>query len=140
MSDQKVYFIRPVGLPGPIKIGCSSGPEFRVEAIQTWSPMKLELAAMVDGDFDLERQLHNCFADLHFHGEWFHAAPRLLAALDSIAAGVPVEIAVDLTDVRGDIRAESYRLRGEARRNKPQNRVAKLRARTPTSQEERVAS
>lgn len=108
MSDQFVYFIKPVGMDGPIKIGCSWKPVDRLQSLACWSPYPLEIAATVDGGFSLEWNIQNCFADSHSHHEWFHATPRLLAAVEALKAGVPVHEAIDLNDTRGDLRAAHY--------------------------------
>jgi hypothetical protein len=90
-------------MDGPIKIGWSGVPESRLASVLVWSPILLEIAATCDGGRSLELNLHKCFADLHSHGEWFKADPRLTDAVEKIAAGVPVEQAVDLADMRGSI-------------------------------------
>ena len=64
-----VYFLKPVRKKGPIKIGCSFRPVSRLTAMMSWSPYKLEIVAQIEGDFVLERKIHNCFADSHSHGE-----------------------------------------------------------------------
>lgn len=91
-----VYFARPVGMDGPIKIGWSNSPEKRILSLMTWSPFPLELVAMISGDRALEKNIHECFADLHTHSEWFRAEPRLVKAVELIAAGVRVGLAIDL--------------------------------------------
>lgn len=98
-----LYFIKPVGMDGPIKIGCSKEPEHRLQGLAYWSPVPLEIMAFVPGSFDLERNVHQCFADAHSHKEWFHAIPRLVAAIAAIKAGMPVSEAIDLKDRRGKI-------------------------------------
>lgn len=103
MTTRYVYFIRPVGLDGPVKIGCSEAPKRRLASLMSWSPLELELVAAVPGGFDLERNIHECFSDLHSHREWFKASPRLTAALLKIASGVPVESAIDLTKRSGPV-------------------------------------
>lgn len=72
--------------------------------------------AMVPGGFDVETQVHSCFADLFLHREWFRPEPRLMDAIAKLQAGIPLAEAIDLTDVRGNIRAEEYRRRGETTR------------------------
>lgn len=91
-----VYFIKPAGMPGPIKIGCSYIPTERLSALSTWSPFALEIIATVEGGQRLERNIHECFADLHSHREWFHAGARLVEAIEKIKSGVPIERAIDL--------------------------------------------
>ncbi|MCA0343840.1 MAG: GIY-YIG nuclease family protein [Proteobacteria bacterium] len=101
---QQIYFIKPIGLAGPIKIGCSVWPCERVSQVMTWSPLPLELVHSFPGGFEVERQIHRCFADLHSHREWFHAGDRLLNAIEKIKSGVPLQSAIDLHDDRGSIR------------------------------------
>lgn len=92
MSDSYVYFLRPVGQPGPIKIGCSRLPQKRLETFISWSPVQLEIAHTIPGgSYALETKLHLAFADAHSHSEWFTATPRLLDMIDALLAGVPVE-------------------------------------------------
>lgn len=113
-----IYFIRPIGQPGPIKIGWSGKPANRLATIMPWSPMPLEIVATCEGERSLELNLHRCFADQHSHGEWFHAHPRLTSAVEAIAAGAPAASAVDLKDIRGAF--------GTGRRNLPENVRRKL--------------
>lgn len=88
MSTQRyVYFMRPVGSEGPVKIGCSVLPSKRLLAISAWSPHPLEVAAQTPGHFDLEAAFHARFEHLWTHGEWFRADPELTATIDAVAAG-----------------------------------------------------
>lgn len=103
-SGQFVYFIKPVGRKGPIKIGVSWKPLERLSGLMAWSPVKLEIIATIEGTCKLEHNIHACFADCHSHREWFHPAPRLLAAIEKIAAGIPVEEAINLQNKVGSIR------------------------------------
>lgn len=97
MSGYFIYFLRPVGQVGPIKIGCSSHPQARLDALMTWAPIPLEIIATVPGDFNLEKNIHECFAADFSHHEWFHASDRVVEFVGKVAAGVPVHEAVDLT-------------------------------------------
>lgn len=83
----KVYFIKPVGMAGPVKIGCSSLPERRLVELTIWSPFQLEVVVAVDGNEDLEWRLHASFAADRSHSEWFHASDRLTATMAAIADG-----------------------------------------------------
>ena len=103
MKDKYVYFIKPVGMSGPIKIGCSDAPSARLAALATWSPFPLEIIATIPGGYALERNIQECFLDVHSHREWFHGAPRLQSAIAKLAAGVSVEDAIDLSDRKGSI-------------------------------------
>lgn len=91
-----VYFLRPKGQLGPIKIGCSHSPELRTYFFQSWSPLELELAAVTPGSWCLERQIQAMFAEQHSHGEWFFPCRALLSLIDRLAAGEKIE---DLIDV-----------------------------------------
>ena len=82
-----VYFLRPVGLAGPVKIGCSRVPEERLKTYTAWSPFRLELAAKIKGDAVLERRFHARFAFLHSHGEWFKGHPDLSRVVREISEG-----------------------------------------------------
>jgi hypothetical protein len=82
-----VYFIRPIGMRGPVKIGCSNSPERRRGALQTWCPFPLEIVAEVRGSLDIERRFHSLFRELHQGHEWFEWAPELQGVMDAVAAG-----------------------------------------------------
>lgn len=99
-----IYFIRPVGMVGPIKIGCSNSVDDRLEGLAVWSPFKLEVIYTEKGNYALEQKLHQCFADYHSHREWFHPGERLLKAIGRLIAGETIEQAIDLSDARGSIR------------------------------------
>lgn len=98
-----VYFIKPVGMDGPIKIGCSGVPEQRLLSLAMWSPFPLEIIVTIKGGIRLEKNIHECFSYLHSHHEWFAADDRLISAIDLLKRGVPVELAIDLSDRRGSI-------------------------------------
>lgn len=104
MSGSFVYFIKPVGAPGPVKIGCSEYPVGRLDTLMAWSPVPLELVVTIPGGTDLERNLHECFSDQHSHREWFHASARISALMNSLQNGVPISEAVDLSKRLGTIR------------------------------------
>lgn len=100
MSDQ-VYFVQQI-IGGPVKIGVSWDVVRRLDTLTLWAPHPLKLLAVVPGDKYLERNIQDCFADCHYHHEWFHPNPRLMAAIALLASGVPLEQAVDLKDIRGN--------------------------------------
>lgn len=102
---RRVYFVKPVGMDGPIKIGCSLHPRARMSSFATWSPFPLELVAEIPGDLELETAIHDCFADCFSHREWFHPSPRLLKFIEDIRAGAPLSAAIDLTDRKGSVRS-----------------------------------
>lgn len=82
-----VYFIKPVGMDGPIKIGCSESPERRRRALATWSPFELEIIAEIEGDFDLERRFHAFLQPWHERREWFAGSPEVWAVIKAVQAG-----------------------------------------------------
>lgn len=86
-----------------VKIGSSVAPITRLETYQAWSPVPLTLICTIPGDAKLERNIHNCFADCHSHGEWFFREDRLDKAIKALIAGVPVHEAIDLSDIRGNV-------------------------------------
>lgn len=81
-----VYFLRPIGMDGPVKIGCSMAPELRLQSYMPWSPYPLEVAATLPGDHRLEARFHNQFRAQHTHHEWFTASPELTATIEAIRA------------------------------------------------------
>lgn len=84
---RRVYFIKPVGLAGPIKIGCSNTPGSRLSALDTWSPFALEIIGEIEGGFDIERRFHALFVKHHERREWFTASKQIMAVIKSINAG-----------------------------------------------------
>lgn len=86
-SDWWVYFIRPVGSDGPIKIGVSRNPKERLHTYSTWSPVPLEFAAVIAGPPALERRFHAMFVGQHSHHEWFRPSAEMTAVIDEINAG-----------------------------------------------------
>lgn len=84
-STQFVYFIRPVGLDGPIKIGCSTYPMSRLNALMTWSPFPLEILAMAPGGHSDERRLHQRFSADRLRSEWFRTTRELIDLIDGVA-------------------------------------------------------
>lgn len=83
----KIYFLRPVGSNGPIKIGCSSWPEKRLPQYMKWSPVPLEIIGVIDGSKTLEGRIHKHLWRDRLHHEWFDATPSVLEAVHQILAG-----------------------------------------------------
>lgn len=84
---RRVYFIKPIGMDGPVKIGCSRMPELRRKTLLTWSPFPLEIVAEIEGDFFLERRFHAKFLADHSHSEWFRVSNALLDTIAAVKAG-----------------------------------------------------
>lgn len=70
-----IYFIG--NERGQIKIGYSVRPFDRLKNLQTSSPDKLKILALMPGDKDKERALHLKYAEYHIQGEWFGANKEL---------------------------------------------------------------
>jgi hypothetical protein len=83
---KRVYFIRPVGHDGPIKIGCSQDSDKRLYALQMLSPLRLETICAVPGEHHHENAIHHMFAAHRRHGEWFEATPEVLAFVEKVLA------------------------------------------------------
>lgn len=82
-----VYFVGE-DEPSLIKIGwAKTSVEKRVRQLQTGSPLRLRVLATIVGSRLDEKKLHRRFFELHSHGEWFRAAPELLASIRSFAQG-----------------------------------------------------
>lgn len=81
-----VYFI----LCGEyVKIGVAVDVERRLRHLQMSNPHPLELIATMDGERDLERQLHCRFVRYHARGEWYRYGPRLQAYVAKHATLLP---------------------------------------------------
>ena len=86
-----IYFIRPKGHLGPIKIGLSTKPDRRAESLSAWSPWPLEIMGTVPGSWDDEQFLHSCFHAHRTHGEWFQDSPDLLNAIADILSSGTID-------------------------------------------------
>jgi hypothetical protein len=78
-----VYFLGSLHL---IKIGRATKLRARLRGIQLQSAAPVELLHAMPGGPLEERALHKRFADLRVHGEWFRAAPSLLAHIEGLRA------------------------------------------------------
>lgn len=79
-----IYVIRCT-VTGLCKIGYSTSPERRLATLQTGSPTRLELQLQLPGPQELERELHQRFAVVRSHGEWFALEPDHIEHLRSLA-------------------------------------------------------
>ena len=84
---KRVYFIKPIGMVGPVKIGCSQSPTGRREALETWAPFALEIVAEIEGGFEIERRFHSMFANSYLRREWFNWTPEMGNVILAVAAG-----------------------------------------------------
>jgi len=70
-----------------VKIGYSTTPEKRLQALQTSNPNPLRIAAVTVGGWEAEQRLHTYYAPWRRAGEWFELTPELQAHIDELAAG-----------------------------------------------------
>lgn len=71
-----------------VKIGYTKhDPKLRLDALQSGSPVSLQVIAYIDGSVALERDFHNAFANLGSHGEWFFIKGKLRELLYSLEDG-----------------------------------------------------
>lgn len=87
-KPRKVYFIRPTGKRGPVKIGWSGWPEDRRKRLERQVGAPLEVAAQIVGRIEDERLLHQMFAADRTHGEWFAWSRSMQRVIDAISTGV----------------------------------------------------
>lgn len=71
-----IYFLHAPAV-NLVKIGRSIDPERRFAELRLLSPVDLVVIGMIAGDAPEEAKLHQRFAALHSHGEWFHATTDL---------------------------------------------------------------
>lgn len=77
-----VYFIQ-CGDDGPVKIGFSKDPKYRLKIAQVYNPIMLRLIAFEPGSRKREAYYHKTFKDSHVYGEWFLPTPELMNAVDT---------------------------------------------------------
>ena len=86
MAEGFVYVVGRGEPDDPVKIGWSGKPEERLAQLQTGSPHVLRLLGTHPGPDDQETFLHDRFAPIRLHGEWFlieDAVPRIAEAVRS---------------------------------------------------------
>jgi len=83
----EVYFIRPKGERGPVKIGCGRSARDRIQYHRCKLPFDIEVCATLDGGYDLERRFHALFQSDHIGGEWFKWSADLEQVISSVADG-----------------------------------------------------
>lgn len=82
-----VYFIRPIGSDGPVKIGNSADVQTRLITLDAASWIPLEIAAVIWGGPVLEGRFHALLHSTHIRREWFAASPMLSETITEINAG-----------------------------------------------------
>lgn len=84
-----VYFVECLPLEA-VKIGFTRGsPRERLKGLQCGSPAPLRLNCYFPGSLEDERRLHQSFAFLRIHGEWFRASGKLSDMLYFLTSGSP---------------------------------------------------
>lgn len=81
----RVYFMHAQEA-GLVKIGATSSLNSRLMALQNGGPVPLVLIGLVDGGKSVEREIHNQWAHLRSHGEWFQASADLISYIRTRAA------------------------------------------------------
>lgn len=72
-SEPQTYLIGHLGRPDlPVKIGKANCVKGRLSTLQTGHYTDLELLLTLPGGYEVERELHNRFADKRVRGEWFN--------------------------------------------------------------------
>lgn len=69
---------------GPIKIGHSCNPAARLRGLQTSSPHKLRLLAVLEDGGHEEADYHQLFAKHRLHGEWFKPHRSILTEIAEV--------------------------------------------------------
>lgn len=105
LDEAFVYFIRPIGMHGPVKIGVSGNIPHRIRRLNAASPFPLELAVAIPGDENLEVKIHNCLVPHHSHAEWFLPTPEVVNLIDQLKRGVAIEQLLDFTAERVSLRS-----------------------------------
>ncbi len=69
-----VYFIKA---NDKLKIGYANDPTKRIINMQVTNPYKLEVLLIIDGAYDLEKDLHKRFRESRLIGEWFELTDEI---------------------------------------------------------------
>lgn len=84
---RRIYFIKPVGMDGPVKVGCSVSPDNRRKTLDNWSPFALEIVAEFEGGYNLEARFHAHFQETHERREWFSWSQKIADTIAAINEG-----------------------------------------------------
>ena len=102
-----VYFVEAVESKR-IKIGFAHDVDVRVKLLQTGSPERLRVLAVIhSAPASHERELHERFADARLHGEWFAPADALLAFIRHVLNPAPAD---KVPVVQGTLTASGTRI------------------------------
>lgn len=92
-----VYFIT-CRQTGRVKIGCAYNPFKRLKTLQSGSPTKLKIEALLKGSNKREKELHKLLAKHRIHGEWFRISTEIEAIIKEVAKPTRVKL---LAEKRG---------------------------------------
>lgn len=81
--NDQCYFVEGVGT-GLVKIGYTTDLDSRFRGLVTMSPVPLQMLAAFRGGRGLEQALHEKFAAIRAHGEWFKDTPELRATIQKL--------------------------------------------------------
>jgi len=77
-SSPYVYFIQQ-DKSGPIKIGFSANPVYRLRELQSGNPFELKIVGVIgNATASLETEMHNKFWHIRMCGEWFEPRDELI--------------------------------------------------------------
>ncbi|USM11567.1 GIY-YIG nuclease [Citromicrobium phage vB_CbaS-RXM] len=100
-----IYAIEETGM-GCIKIGVTSDPIFRINALRTSNPFPLRFMGVAQGSTITERFLHTKFAEWRLQGEWFLPSAPVFEWVSSLtsfedweAGKVPVSMTLGEDDI-----------------------------------------
>src|SRR5690348_10894187 len=79
---------------GPIKIGFSGEPKFRLKSFQVGSPHKLKIIGTMPAKFRVEAVMHTRLEAHRLHGEWFDRVPEVMETVEAIRRYVSHEEAI----------------------------------------------
>lgn len=68
-----------------VKIGTTADPKSRLNSIRTNSPDKVKLLKLIKGNKGDEQTIHDLFASVHSHGEWFYPSRGLMEYIDGLS-------------------------------------------------------
>jgi len=78
-----IYFIQ-AGDKGAVKIGFAKDVEKRFAALQTGNHETLRLLKEIQGEIELEQEIHSLLKKYHLRGEWYNPDVMQNAMLKSI--------------------------------------------------------
>ena len=83
-----IYFVQGES-GGAIKIGTTLNPVTRMQSLQTGFPEELKLLAVIPGDAERERKIHEYFGKFRLKGEWFKPEAELINMIDKMKTKYP---------------------------------------------------